>query len=57
MQMATFRASGKVRAIPRLFDLHLSDFRNHGGGTPVSITGTGFLAGATVSLEGPPQQV
>ena len=33
-------------------DRHLADVRYAAGGTPVTVSGTGFLAGATLSLGG-----
>jgi hypothetical protein len=54
MQMATFRASGPV-SVPNPAPTVRAISPPTGpvvGGTPIAITGTGFLAGATVSLGG-----
>ncbi len=53
MQMATFRASGGGTGNPAPTVTSIAP--NNGtttGGTPITITGTGFLSGATVSLGG-----
>jgi hypothetical protein len=55
MQMATFRASGQTQPPPNPAPKVTSIAPNTGtanGGTAVTITGTGFLAGATVTLGG-----
>ncbi len=53
MQMATFRASGQGGSNPAPTVTTISPTSGPAsGGTPVTITGTGFLAGATVSLGG-----
>ena len=53
MQMATFRASGQGTGNPAPTVSAISPTSGTtAGGTPVTITGTGFLAGATVSLGG-----
>ncbi len=51
MQMATFRASGQGSANPAPTVSGVSPASGTtAGGTPVTITGTGFLAGATVAF-------
>jgi Glycosyl hydrolases family 16/IPT/TIG domain len=51
MQMATFRASGQGAANPAPTVSGISPASGTtAGGTPVTITGTGFLAGATVAF-------
>ena len=53
MQMATFRASGQGSTNPAPTVTSISpNTGTANGGMPVTITGTGFLAGATVSLGG-----
>ncbi len=53
MQMATFRASGQGGGNPAPTVASINPTSGTAnGGTPVTITGTGFLAGATVSLGG-----
>jgi Domain of unknown function (DUF1929)/IPT/TIG domain len=55
MQMATFRASGQTQPPPNPAPTVTSIAPNTGtsaGGTAVTITGTGFLSGATVSIGG-----
>ncbi len=53
MQMATFRASGQGSGNPAPTVSSISPTSGTtAGGTAVSITGTGFLAGATVKLGG-----
>ena len=53
MQMATFRASGQGTGNPAPTVSAISPTSGTtAGGTPVTLTGTGFLAGATVSLGG-----
>jgi RHS repeat-associated protein len=51
MQMAAFRASGGGNPAPTVTAISPPSGTT-AGGTPVTITGTGFLAGATVSLGG-----
>ena len=51
MQMATFRASGRGSSNPAPTVSGVSPTSGTtAGGTPVTITGTGFLAGATVAF-------
>ncbi|MGC2181709.1 MAG: IPT/TIG domain-containing protein [Terriglobales bacterium] len=53
MQIASFRASGQSSPNPAPTVATIAPTSGTtAGGTPVSITGTGFLAGATVSLGG-----
>ena len=53
MQMVTFRASGQGSTNPAPTVTSISpNTGTANGGMPVTITGTGFLAGATVSLGG-----
>ena len=53
MQMATFRASGQGATNPAPTVTSITpNTGTANGGTAVTITGTGFLAGATVSLGG-----
>ena len=53
MQMATFRASGQGSGNPAPMVATITPTSGTtAGGTAVTITGTGFLAGATVSLGG-----
>ncbi len=55
MQMATFRASGQGGGNPAPTVSSVNpNSGSANGGTPVTITGTGFQAGATVSLGGAP---
>ncbi len=53
MQMATFRASGQGGSNPAPIVSSIAPTSGTAsGGTPVTITGTGFLSGATVSFGG-----
>ena len=52
MQMATFRAQTSGRNLAPTVSGVSPTSGTTAGGTPVTITGTGFLAGATVSLGG-----
>jgi hypothetical protein len=51
MQMATFRAAGQANPAPTVSSITPAS-GPLAGGTAVTITGTGFLAGATVTLGG-----